>query len=60
MPVDPSAPIPDANDADAAEQAVPVDPASSGVEHRISADPEAPEADGLEQAQEVPLPDDER
>ncbi len=55
-----STPIPEANDADVAEQTVPVEPSSSSPSTTVSADPEAPEADRLEQAQEVPSADDER
>ncbi len=60
VPDDLSAPIPDASDADLAEQAAPVDPPSATLPAGASADPEAPEADRLEQAQEVPRTDDER
>lgn len=60
MPDDISAPIPEANDADVAEQAAAVDSSSASPTTPASADPEAPEADRLEQAQEVPAADDER
>jgi len=60
VPQDSPGPIPDASDADLAEQEVPVDPASSSAGVVPSDDPEAPEADRLEQAQEVPFPEDDR
>jgi hypothetical protein len=54
-------PLPDAPDADRQEQLEEVDPGSGGPPEgiRISRDIEVPEADALEQAQDVPLPSDD-
>ena len=54
--------VPDAPDADLQDQRRPVAPdTAGGLDPRaLTTDPEAPEADAIEQAQTVPLPDDER
>jgi hypothetical protein len=53
--------LPDGPEADIEEQRRPVDRDEGGEidARRVSRDPEVPEADALEQAQEVPLPDEE-
>jgi len=53
--------LPDGPDADIREQHEEVDEGSTGPvdEARVTRDPEAPEADALEQAQDVPLPPDD-
>lgn len=59
-PPPPSA-LPDGPDADVLEQHQPVDPDDAGDIDVIALtrDPEVPEADALEQAQTVPLPEDD-
>jgi hypothetical protein len=53
--------VPDGPDADIQEQHEEVDPGSGGpVESdRVTRDMEVPEADAIEQAQDVPLPPDD-
>jgi hypothetical protein len=54
-------PIPDGADADVLEQHQEVDRGSGdrASDLRVPRNPEVPEADALEQAQDVPLPPDE-
>jgi hypothetical protein len=53
-------PVPEANDADRAEQSVPVeDPADDAHADGFSANTEADAADVLEQYQDAPIPDDD-
>lgn len=54
--------VPDGPEADVQEQRETVDPDEGGGFDRgaLTSDIEAPEADALEQAQTLPLPDDER
>jgi hypothetical protein len=53
--------VPDGPDADIQEQHEEVDRTSGGTidPARVNRDPEVPEADAIEQAQDVPLPPDD-
>jgi hypothetical protein len=52
-------PVPEANDADLAEQSVPVNPTDDLRSDDFSANTEADAADMFEQQQSAPLPDDD-